>query len=491
MWPFKRKKRATPQSHDQRTATFAARHWPLDHPILAFNQTDHLTIRDLCEGLLVIGNTGSGKSSTTGTMIPLAALQHGWGIIAYTTKPDDAAFWQELCRKTGRESQLRIIRPDGHSRFNLIRYELERPTAGGGNTLKLAWLLMEIFREGKQVTAATESSEFFSEQGRILLCNTIDLLRLAGEPVTFRTIGRLIESMPKHPLDLEEGDWHNSFSFNMLRRADERSTTPDQRDLNEIVSGYWLHAFPSMNERTRGDILATVEGALFQLNRSPVRQLLDSPDGCSFFPEMLEQGAVIVIDCPTSVHGAVGRMLTICFKRLAKEMMRRRTVQGDSTRPILNFCDECQTYVTRDDAEFQQVCRSNRVVTVFLTQSVDNLEAVLGNGAHMNSLANALTCHVYHCTSGKTAQWIEQRIANAWREMESVNYPGLSHETPHQRPPSLNLAEGLHPQVLASDLAKLLTGGPRNNGLVDAIVFKPGRIWSSGAPFVRVRFHQS
>lgn len=48
--------------------------------------------------------------------------------VAYTTKPDDAAFWQRLCRETGRESQPRIVRPDATTHFNLIRYELQRPT---------------------------------------------------------------------------------------------------------------------------------------------------------------------------------------------------------------------------------------------------------------------------------------------------------------------------------------------------------------------------
>jgi TraM recognition site of TraD and TraG len=452
---------------------------------------DALTLRDLCEGMLVLGNPGSGKSSTTGTILPLAALAHGWGVVAYTTKPDDARLWVELCRKTGRLPHLRVVRPDGGTFFNIIRYELERPTAGGGNSLRLASQLMEVFREGKPNAMPTEAGEFFTAQGQILLCNAIDALRLAGEPVSFGALSRFVETTPKHALDLREESFFAGECCRVLRAADSAAVTPAERELYQTVSRYFLVTFPNMNERTRGDVLATCDSALFELTREPFRQLLDAPPerGCSFVPEMLEDGAVLVIDCPVSVHGPVGRMLTICFKRLVKDMLRRRMVRGETTRPILNFCDECQTYVTRDDADFQQVCRSNRVVTAFLTQSIDNLEAVLGNDAHTNALANALTTHIYHCTSGRTAEWIQKRVAEMWRSMQSTQYGGRRPD--EYTPPSVHVSEALHPQLLASELTRLSTGGPRHGRLVDAIVFKPGRRFAaSGGPLLRVRFRQ-
>ncbi|MFN0011718.1 MAG: type IV secretory system conjugative DNA transfer family protein [Phycisphaerales bacterium] len=460
--------------------------------MLRLTQHDFLSARDLFEGTLVLGNPGSGKTSTTGTALPMAALQAGWGVVAYCTKPDDAAFFERLCRESGRLPQLRIIRPDGRTHFNLIRYELQRPSQGGGNTLKLAALLTEVFREGNPASAATDSSEFFDRQAQILLCNTLDALRLADEPLSFESIGRLIESIPKDPSERETDQWRRSFCCEVLMRADQRTRDTGQERLFEVVSSYCLVTVPNMNERTRGDVFATVESALFQLNRDPVRDLLDSPDGCDFVPEMLEDAAVLVIDCPVSVYGPVGRMLTICFKRLVKEMARRRVSQGDATRPILSFADEAQTYATRDDADFQQVCRSNRIATVFLTQSIDNFTAVLGNEAHTNSLAGALTNLVVHATAGHNAEWVQNRIASAWRSMESVNLPGRNPEQPPQSP-GMNLSESLHPQVLASELTRLRTGGPRNNGLVDAVIFKPGRAFhaSGGAPFVRVTFQQS
>ncbi len=464
--------------------------WPLDQAMLQITADDVLSIRDLCEGVFVIGNTGSGKSSTTGTMIPMAALRDGWGVVAYTTKPEDAAFWERLCDQAGRRDHLLIVRPDGKTHFNLMRYEMERLTTGAGNTVVLANLLSEIFREGKQIATPTEASEYFQSLSEICLCSAIDILRLAKEPLNLDAINRLIDAAPMHRNDLDDPKWQARFCFQTILRADANAKTEAEKRTCRIATEYFLGTLPNMNDRSRGDVISTIQAGLFQLNRDPVRNLLDSPEGCSFMPEWLERGLVLVVDCSPAVYGTVGRMLTIAFKRIVKQMLRRRVIEGEWTRPVLNFADEAQTYVTRDDADFQQVCRSNRVATVFLTQSFDNFEAALGSEAHTNSLANALTTHFYHATSGKTAEWIERRIASDWDDTESVQMPGRNPDG-HAGSPSMSFNEGMYPRIPASELTGLRTGGPLNDGLVDAIVFKPGRRFkSSGAPFVRVTFRQ-
>ncbi|MCC6970569.1 MAG: TraM recognition domain-containing protein [Phycisphaerales bacterium] len=457
--------------------------------MMRLTERDVLTLRDLCEGVFVLGNPGSGKSSTTGTIVPMAALRGRWGVVAYCTKPDDCEFWLRLCRIAQVRGPVRVIRPDGRTRFNLMRYELERRTPGGGNTLKLATMLFELFKEGKPSLTPSENSEFFNSSGTSLLCHVLDALRLAAEPCSFRAIKRMLESTAKSSEELEFESWRDGYCRAVLAAANERASTHEDHELCEEFTSFFIRSLPEFNERTRGDIFATIDAALFQLTREPVRTLLDSPAGCDFVPDELEHGAVWIIDCPVSVYGAVGRLVTMTFKRIVKDYFARRPLRGDATRPILHFCDECQTYVSRHDAEFQQVCRSNRIVGMSLTQSIDNLVVALGSEPHANSLANALSTHVYHCTSGHTAEWVQRRIADAWRSMESVSIS--SDGAAQHRGPSVSLSEHLHPQVLASELTRLRTGGPLNGNLVDAICLKPGRRFhASGGPFVRVCFQQ-
>lgn len=488
-----------PQSHHNAHATGAAQAqtniaptWLLDAPFLRLSDQDQLTTRDLFEGVLALGNPGSGKTSTTGTMMLSAALQGGWGVAAFCTKPDDRQFVERLAAQARRTAQVIVVSPTSRTTFNLMRYEMGRPGAGavGGRTLRLAMALMEAAGEGKPVSYATDSSEFFRESGTILLTHVIDALRLAQEELSLRAIERFLGSAPKHLDELEDVRWKDGYCFDVLRKADAFSTSHEDRDLCERCTRYWLETYVHQNERTRGDITATIDAALFQLGRAPIRDLLDAEAGCSFVPEVLEQGAILIVDCPPSVWGPAGKMVTIVLKRLIKDMIRRRVVAGNTTRPIMLYLDECQTFVTRDDAEFQQICRSNRAATVMMTQSVDNLEAALGNDAHTNSLANALTTHVYHATSGATAEWIERRIATAWRDTHSFSFSGRR-DNQEQHGPGMSVSEGLHPQVLASELTRLRTGGPLNHRLVQAIVFKPGRRFAgSDQPYLRVQFQQ-
>lgn len=467
--------------------------WPLDQPMVRLTRSDCLTIREFFEGTLVLGNPGSGKTSTTGTILPMAGLRDGWGVAAFTTKPDDAAFWQRLCRETGRNRDLIFVRPDGKSRFNLIDYELGRKAEhGGSNTPKLAAILTEVFKEGRPKASRSDTNEFFEVAGQILLCNGFDGLRLAGEKVTLPNLARLVESAPRGMGDIQTEQWRAGYCFKVLSQADRTTEDGTDRRLYDAVSGYFLHTLPNMNERTIGDILATLDTGLFHLSRDPMRELLDSDQGMTFVPEMLREGAVIVIDCPVSVYGSMGRMATIAFKRIIKDYLRRRVIHGDSTRPIMFYCDECQAYISDDDAEFMQISRSQHVAPVYLTQSIDNLQSVLGSEARTDSLANALTTHFYHCTSGRTASWIERRIAQFWQTSESMGFSERNGSGAENRNSSnVHISRALYPQVLAAEFSRYRTGGPLNNGLVDCTCLKPGRKFiASGLPFVRVQWQQ-
>jgi hypothetical protein len=49
----------------------------LDTPILALSESDHLDLRALCEGTLITGAPGSGKSSCSGKQIAYGLLLAG------------------------------------------------------------------------------------------------------------------------------------------------------------------------------------------------------------------------------------------------------------------------------------------------------------------------------------------------------------------------------------------------------------------------------
>lgn len=453
---------------------------------------DVLTTRDLLEGILIIGNTGSGKSSTSGTILATSALRADWGIVAFTAKPDDAAYWQELCRKTGRTLDLRIVRPGGEHHFNISMHELSRSGPVGQSTLRLAHLFTQLLCTSKRSSVENETSRFFNQMVLVTLTNVLDILVQASEPIGLDSIQRFLNHLPKSVAELDDERWHKSYAHHALATADHNVTArgmPDELRLHASAAHFFLNTVPHMSDRTLGDVFSSITAEIFQLSRYPFRELLDSPRGCSFTPDMLSDGTMIVVDCSIAEWGEIGKSLTQCFKSICQHYLRRRVICGDQTRPVLVFLDEAQLYVTREDTEFQNTCRSQRVASGFLTQSIPNLEAELGNDAYTNSLANSLTNLIVHCTVGSTAEWVQHRVGQAWRQMENTSYSGW---TPGQsQSPNVSISESIHPQILASEFTKLRTGGAPHNNLVEALVFKAGRKFvASGLPFVRVQFRQ-
>src|SRR4051812_37651322 len=83
----------------------SASHDELDQPLL-FLGDEALTLRACCEGILITGSTGSGKTSGSGAAIAKSFLRNGFGGIVTCCKPDEPALWRRYARETGREHDL-------------------------------------------------------------------------------------------------------------------------------------------------------------------------------------------------------------------------------------------------------------------------------------------------------------------------------------------------------------------------------------------------
>ena len=68
-------------------------HWPLTQKLIAWSKDDFWTVGDSVCGTLVLGSTGSGKSSGSGEQIAGAFLSAGYGGLVLTVKPDECATW--------------------------------------------------------------------------------------------------------------------------------------------------------------------------------------------------------------------------------------------------------------------------------------------------------------------------------------------------------------------------------------------------------------
>jgi hypothetical protein len=69
---------------------------------------DPFTIRDSCDGVLVSGGTGGGKTSGPGRCVGQSYLKAGYGGLVLVAK-NERVMWEGYCRATGRSARVATV----------------------------------------------------------------------------------------------------------------------------------------------------------------------------------------------------------------------------------------------------------------------------------------------------------------------------------------------------------------------------------------------
>lgn len=379
-------------------------HLDLDAPILTVGDFT-LSTRTACEGTMILGGVGSGKTSGSGRALAEAFLRAGFGGLVLTAKPGESRRWRAYGEATGRCQDITCLTPNAPSgRFNVLRYESSQNGRGGGFAANVAALLLEVV--GDRGHASTD--QFWEYALRQLLLNTIDLLLLAQSEVSLAAIQRVVLSAPA----AGGGDfaaYDASECLQLLVRAEARTdrTSAEERTL-ALVRSYFTEDLPHLAEKTRSVVVTSVTARLAELLRPPLDALLGADEPDTFAPERTFEGAVHVLDLPVADFREVGRMA----QRIYLTVWERAVLRRDApTRPVFLFIDEAHHFLTESDLEFFTTCREALCATVLLTQTTTNLEAFLHardrKAASLAVLASMRT-KIFH-SNGDTA-------TNAWAE---------------------------------------------------------------------------
>ena len=127
--------------------------WPLDLPLVHFARlgADTWTLRDACQGVLIMGENGSGKTSGSGELLARKYLGAGFGGLVLCFKTDEADLWRQYLRRAGRESDGRFFGVNEAYRFNFLDYEAN--TSGVDFAENLVTLLVDIASIQKRTEA--------------------------------------------------------------------------------------------------------------------------------------------------------------------------------------------------------------------------------------------------------------------------------------------------------------------------------------------------
>lgn len=464
--------------------------WPDDGVLFNITQVDGITRRDLMEGVSVMGQIGSGKTSGSGNLILSSLLADGWGGMITTAKPGEADSIKALCRRCGREQDIIHVRPGGEHFFNWFEWAQSRPGAGAGISVNTAETLTTLtsFLQPEQARHESENAHFFKENATRWLTYALMLIALAGATPSVDLIADIIASMPDPRSDAEEPHHRRSALWFLLEEAAKRALTLQQRDEYQRVEAFWTQEVFMGSDRALGDIGLTLSTSLFRLRQDPIRDLVAANDGCSFAPEEAGHGRILLVDAPTMVYQSAGRFITRTHKYLFQQAMSGREPITADTRPVFLFCDEAQSYLSPGDADYQALCRDRRAATVYLSQNLDNYVAVTGSRERAEQLLANLTLKIWHANSGPTNEWASRQIADAWQNVAGHNF---SNRGEGQHSFSSSISPQTKAQVMPSEFTRLRAGGATAQRCVDAIVFKASRVFRlSGQPYVRTTFVQ-
>lgn len=461
----------------------------LSKPLFSWSKEDAFCLSDAVTGVQSFGETGSGKSSGTARTMRRAHLAYGSGALGHTVKIDDRADWELDARVTGRADDLIIFSPESRLRFNFLQQELERTGRGAGITENLVHLFMNVLEIADRKSSHARTDAFWDNALKQLLRNAIELLVIAKNSLSVHDLYKIIRSAPQSLEETQSPEWRkSSFCFECLQEANAREKEPSQERDFEIAAEYWLSEFASLAEKTRSIIVASFTSMADCFLRGFLRELFTTD--LTITPDETTRGKIVVLDFPLKEFGQMGLLAQTVFKLCWQSCMERRDI-SKNPRPVLWLVDESQLLLSSCDWEFQTTARSQRVCTVFLTQSISNYHAQFGaeGKARTDALLGNCTTKIFHANSDKaTNEWACDLISKGWRTRTSSGHTSSGQNSSL----SSNVSDSLEYEILPRDFSELKTGGRENNFEVEAIVFQSGKkAWNhNGKRYLKTIFRQ-
>jgi len=400
----------------------------LEKPVLSLSESDLLDLRALCEGTVITGAPGSGKSSCSGRQLAMGLLSvPEMGGLVLTAKPEETQNWIRYAKDSGREGDLIIFNAESGHCFDPLHYEWTRPGRGAGDLESIIDFFSTLVSIGKKEQGHGHDP-FWERGNEQLMRNVIKLLDLAGERISIANIDRVIKSLPTRPNEYEEEAWQKeSYCAQLIAqvRARQDSLTPDQWSDLEFASQYIFKKWPAFDERPRSSLEMTWSGMADKFLFNPFNRLFCSGK-CTITPEMaMRDHKIIICDFPLLEYGhETGRTINVILKLIFQRAWLRRNL-ADSPNPQFLWQDEFQYFITRRDNFFQQTCRGSRVAVVCLTQNILNLAEELGEsqpGSKTKSFLGNLAIKLFHQQNDtETCQYAADQIGKEYRYLDNFN----------------------------------------------------------------------
>ncbi|MEQ6335669.1 TraM recognition domain-containing protein [Sphingobium sp. MK2] len=390
----------------------------LDGALLRLSRFSTWTIRHALSHILILGTTGSGKSSTTFKQVIIAMLRAGFGMLLCTVKEEDAREYKKYCMEAGRCASLFIWRV-GAAVLDFIAWELAR----SGNINNVVDVVGEIIEIALSCSPSRGKSgdEFWLSARQAHLRYTIPPLFAAYGRVRITDILAFLRSAPKSLEQMRDPEWQKtSFWWQTFIKAAERLKQGPIPGFDEAAAQrcaeYW-NEFISLDSKTSSNITITLTTALSRFEQGILSELFCGET--TIVPEILFHQAIVILDFPVQSYGEDGAIAQKAIKYLVQRasLGRHGMDARQGVHPLGIGMDEAQVMLYHRDAEFMARCRSSLVSVVMATQSLPALRVACGgDNAHDradNLVSNFNTIVVHSSGCATTNRWMADKIGRS------------------------------------------------------------------------------
>ena len=451
--------------------------WELDDVLLTLRAHDediNITVGQSCEGIMVMGASGSGKTSGPLNTIQLAQMRNGFGMLNLCVKKDECERVCKLAKLAGRGKDIRIMRLGGDVRFNF----LDSLRDGGADAVTSA------FRQINQALLGQVEENEWTMASQQHLSNLVKLFLLAGKKLEVSELRLAADSLETHK--------------KLLIQAEQRVNydTPDGHTL-KMVAAYFAQEWKGMGEKTKASVIMSLTPTMNPFSDGPMREHFCKDS--NFNPKMLRDGTILIVDIPcVDEMGVYGISAGVIMKYMVQRMIagyygNGKTKADNTTRPVCIVCDECHYLVTTTDSEFVTTSRSMRGSLFYLTQNLNNFyrRSARTIEAETGTLLSELHGVRIMCQNEdkKTYEWFASILGQEWKGQfnQSANFAGPI----GQGSAGANLAMHKENQISQRDFAVgLARGGKQFQFVVTAFLQQAGRVFANEKMYKQVAFQQ-
>lgn len=475
--------------------------WPLTMPIATFGG-DIFTLRDACDSVMVFGGMGSGKTSTTGKLFAEELLRIGAGVLVLCFKSEEQRAWLKYATASGRSEDVVLFGPESSHQFNFLDWTAYKCGDAAGLVENVVTLLNEITSLGAgEAAGGREDQQFWSEAKLRLLRNTVLTILLSGESLTLDRMFDVMLSAPTDEGAVYQSTWQTkSPCAQILAKIRDRlpSLSPEEAGDFPAVEQFWLVSWPREPMKTRESVAMMVKASADAFRVRPLRRLFTTDTTIS--PHDILRGKIVIVDLPVDRFQKVGRMAAIAWKYCMQRAIERREdlhPDPDAARPCVIFADEFQNFACATDRIYQAVAREKRGINIAITQNREGIKAAIGgaNEAVVDAILNGFGTTIFHTNSSSdTNKWASDKISVSLQmvpQSSSGSNLSFGKEFSWSENSGTSASGQYLPIFQPYAFTTLRNGGAEHDRWVDAIVFRPGKIWSlTKAPYLRVSYRQ-